>query len=122
VSKDNLSSGKIGETLASGFLESLGYRILARNYKAEGAEIDIIAREKDFICFVEVKSRCSEKFGSPQEAVTAAKQRKIARAAGMFLKKNDLLDSRCRFDVVAVSGSSGESQLTLIRDAFVCGD
>ena len=88
MSKDNINSGKISEVQAASFLESQGYRILFRNYKSQGAEIDIIAREKDTICFIEVKSRSCDRFGSPQEAVTPAKQQKIARAASMFLQEN----------------------------------
>ena len=122
MSKDNISSGKISEEQASKFLESQGYRILFRNYKAQGSEIDIIAREKDTICFIEVKSRRSERFGSPQEAVTLAKQQKIARAASMFLQGNDLQNKSCRFDVVAVIRQNGEEKFSLFRDAFVLNE
>jgi putative endonuclease len=122
VSKDNISSGKISEEQASKFLESQGYRILFRNYKAQGSEIDIIAREKDTICFIEVKSRRSERFGSPQEAVTLAKQQKIARAASMFLQENDLQNKSCRFDVVAIIRQDGEEKFSLFRDAFVLNE
>jgi putative endonuclease len=119
VSKDNISSGKTGEVEASSFLESQGYRILFRNFKRQGSEIDIIAREKEVICFIEVKSRSSERFGSPQEAVTPAKQRKIARAALKFLQENGLQDKACRFDVVAIIRQGGKEKISLIRDAFV---
>ena len=122
MSKDNISSGKISEEQASNFLESQGYRILFRNYKAQGAEIDIIAREKDTICFIEVKSRCSERFGSPQEAVTVAKQQKIARAASMFLQENDLQNKSCRFDVVAITRQDGKERFLLFREAFVLNE
>jgi len=122
VSKDNISFGKISEEQASSFLESQGYRILFHNYKARGSEIDIIAREKDTICFVEVKSRCSDRFGSPQEAVTPAKQQKIARAALMFLQENKLQDKSCRFDVVAIIRQAGKEKFSLFRDAFVLND
>jgi putative endonuclease len=122
VSKDNISSGKISEVKASSFLEAQGYRILFRNYKAQGSEIDIIAREKDTICFVEVKSRRSERFGSPQEAVTLAKQQKIARAASIFLQENKFQDKSCRFDVVAIVGQDGKEKFSLFRDAFVLND
>ena len=122
MSKDNISSGKISEVEASSFLESQGYRILFRNYKALGSEIDIIAREKDTICFIEVKSRSSDRFGSPQEAVTPAKQQKIARAALKFLQENDLLNKSCRFDVVAIIRQAGREKFSLFRDAFVLNE
>jgi putative endonuclease len=119
VSKDNISSGNIGEIQAAGFLESLGYQILFRNYRTRGSEIDIIAREKDTICFIEVKSRSSDRFGSPEEAVTLVKQRKIVRAASIFLQENHLEDRSCRFDVVAIIRQDGKEKFSLIRDAFV---
>ena len=122
MSKDNISFGKISEKQASSFLESQGYRILFHNYKAQGSEIDIIAREKDTICFVEVKSRCSDRFGSPQEAVTLAKQQKIARAASIFLQENKIQDKSCRFHVVAIIRQAGKEKFSLFRDAFVLND
>ncbi|MCX5708352.1 MAG: YraN family protein [Candidatus Omnitrophica bacterium] len=122
MSKNNISCGKISEVQAAGFLESQGYRILFRNYKVQGAEIDIIAREKDTICFIEVKSRSSDRFGSPQEAVTLAKQQKIVRAASMFLQENDLQDRSCRFDVVAIIRGAGKEKFSLIRGAFVSNE
>jgi len=122
VSKNNNSQGKISEAQAAVFLESRGYQILFRNYKAQGAEIDIIAREKDTICFIEVKSRSSDRFGSPQEAVTSAKQQKISRAASMFLQENDLQDRSCRFDVVGIIRRQGREEFSLIRDAFISSE
>lgn len=119
MSKDNFSSGQAGEAQASVFLQSQGYQIILRNFKARGAEIDIIARDKDFICFIEVKSRSSQRFGLPQEAITPDKQRKISRAALIFLKENDLLEKPCRFDVVAISRQDGKNIFSLIRDAFI---
>ncbi len=122
MSKDNINSGKNSEIEAVSFLESQGFRILFRNYRRQGSEIDIIAREKDTTCFIEVKSRSSERFGSAQEAVTLHKQQKIARAALIFLKENNLQDSRCRFDVVAISRQAGKAKFSLIRDAFIFND
>jgi putative endonuclease len=122
VFKNNISSGKVSEDQASNFLESQGYRILVRNYKAQGSEIDIIAREKNTICFIEVKSRNSERFGSPLEAVTPAKQQKIARAAMFFLQKNRMQDLPCRFDVVAIVRQAGKEEFFLIRDAFISNE
>ena len=94
-------------------------RIISRNYKSRAAEIDIIAREKDTICFVEVKSRKDERFGTAAESVTPAKQRKISEAALGFLKENNLFDRRCRFDVVAISLQDGKEKIEYIRDAFI---
>ncbi len=122
MSKENYSSGKKNEEEASSFLESQGYLILFRNYKTRFAEIDIIAREKNTICFVEVKFRSCERFGLAQEAVTQAKQVKITKAALSFLQENNLLESHSRFDVVAISLHGGRKVFHLIRDAFILSE
>lgn len=122
MSKENYSSGKKGEEEASSFLESQGFQILFRNYKTRFAEIDIIAREKNTICFIEVKFRRSERFGLAQEAVTPAKQVKITKAALSFLQENNLIDCRSRFDVVAISLHGLRKVFHLIRDAFILNE
>jgi len=116
--KDNLKLGKIGEEEAVNFLKQQGYRIIARNFTTKLGEIDIIAQDEETICFIEVKTRGSDKFGLPSEAVAGFKQRQISKAAIIFLKEKNLLDSRARFDIVAVQYSGSEFKLELIKDAF----
>lgn len=118
MSKQHLYLGSLGEEAAVGLLKENGYKILSRNYKDSLGEIDIVARDKDTFCFVEVKTRNSLSFGLPQEAVSRAKQRQISKAALGFLKKNNLLDKKARFDVVSVVYSGDKPQLDLIKDAF----
>lgn len=118
MSKQHLYLGNLGEEAAVGLLKESGYKILTRNYKDSLGEIDIIARDKDTFCFIEVKTRNSLRFGLPQEAVSLTKQRQISKAALNFLKKNNLLDKKARFDVVSVVYSGGRPQLGLIKDAF----
>ncbi|MBU1726035.1 MAG: YraN family protein [Candidatus Omnitrophica bacterium] len=118
MSRERLDLGRAGEELAAGFLESKGYRILRRNFKNKLGEIDIIATEKEVYCFVEVKTRQSDKFGCPFEAVIASKQAQISKAALSYLKENRLLDKKARFDVVSVIYSQGASRVELIKDAF----
>jgi putative endonuclease len=118
VYKKHLCTGKSGEELAMGFLKENGYKILARNYKTKLGEIDIVAREKDAYCFVEVKTRRSDRFGLPQEAVLNTKQKQIAKSALVFLKENKLLGKRARFDVVSVLYSQGSPRMSLIKNAF----
>ncbi|MBU1869882.1 MAG: YraN family protein [Candidatus Omnitrophica bacterium] len=118
MSRERLDLGRAGEELAAGFLESKGYRILRRNFKNKLGEIDIIATEKEVYCFVEVKTRQSDKFGCPSEAVIASKQAQISKAALSYLKENRLLDKKARFDVVSVIYSQGASRVELIKDAF----
>lgn len=91
--------GDRGERAAARFLRRRGCRILLRGYRTPQGEIDLIARDGDTLVFVEVKSR---RRGEPAEAVTPEKQRRLTLAALHFLKANRLLDTPCRFDVVAI--------------------
>lgn len=118
VSKQNLYLGKSGEELAVDLLRENGYKIIARNYKTRLGEIDIVAREEDTVCFIEVKTRRSDKFGFPQEAILRTKQRQISKVALGFLKDKNLLDANARFDVVSVVFRGAEPKLDLIKNAF----
>ena len=118
MSKENLNFAKFGEEAACEFLKKNSYKILARNYKNKLGEIDIIAQDQETICFVEVKSRHSDKFGLPQEAILGHKQRQLSRVALSFLKENNLLDKKARFDVVSVMHSQENPKLDLIKNAF----
>lgn len=118
MSKENLFLGKRGEELAIDFLKKQGYRIVTRNYRTALGEVDIIAVDKDTHCFIEVKTRKSERLGSASEAVSGLKQRQISRAALCFLKENNLLDRRARFDVVSVTYLVDKPRLDLIKNAF----
>lgn len=119
MSKQNLNFGKSAEEDAVGLLRKNGYQIIARNYKNKLGEIDIIALDKDTVCFVEVKARRSERFGLPQEAITVSKQRQIFKVAVSFLKENNLFDKKARFDVVSVMFFKEDGpKLDLIRNAF----
>ena len=95
-------AGQHGEDQAAQFLAQLGYQILARNFSAPQGELDIIARDKNALVFVEVKARASMAFGGPLAAVNAAKQKRIALTAMQYVKaKRPKFDS-IRFDVVCV--------------------
>jgi putative endonuclease len=118
VRPDRLGFAKDSEDLAAGFLRNRGYRILERNYRNCFGEIDIIARHKKFICFLEVKARRSDFYGTPQEAVSAAKQRRISRVALGYLKSKGLLDQPARFDVVGISCAADGTKIKLITGAF----
>lgn len=118
MSKSNLYLGSLGEEASLRFLKSKGYKILARNYKSRLGEIDIVACDRDTVCFVEVKTRSSDKFGLPQEALSNFKQRQIAKTALKFLKENKLLDKKARFDVVSVTYQGDLPKIDLITDAF----
>jgi len=110
--------GKRSERLAAEYLKLKGYRILETNYRSHAGEIDIIAREKKTIVFVEVKARSSRRFGSPKGAVTPAKQRKISMAALEYLKRTDQAGASARFDVVAIDTVAGTPAIEVVKNAF----
>ena len=118
MSKEHLYLGESGEEAACALLKKNGYKILVRNYKNKLGEIDIIAYDGDTICFIEVKSRRTDKFGLPQEAIFAPKQRKISRVALSYLKENNLFEKKARFDVISVIYSGDMPRLDLIKNAF----
>lgn len=103
------------ERKAAEFLREQGYDILECNFRCRTGEIDIIAREGQYLCFVEVKYRADTSCGSALEAVTRRKQQNILKVSRYYLVRHGLgMDTACRFDVVAVTGK----EVTLIRNAF----
>lgn len=120
MNRSRLDIAKMGEALAATHLKARGYDILSRNYRAVRGEIDLIARDGDFIVFVEVKTRRSLKFGTPQAAVNIQKQRQISKVALTYLQTHNLFDAPCRFDVIAVHLSPQLELLKLeqIENAF----
>ena len=110
--------GKRGETQAAGLLKKKGYKILEQNYRTRLGEIDIIARDKKTLVFIEVKARASSGYGHPKLAVTPAKQRKISMAALCYLKETDQTRAKARFDVVAVLASGPKPRIEIIKNAF----
>jgi len=115
---DKKKLGHLGETAAMSFLQTKGYIILETNYQTKIAEIDIIAKDKDCICFIEVKTRRSLKKGLPKESITYSKQKKIILGASFYLKTNKQMNSKVRFDVVEVVEKKGEFDINLIKNAF----
>jgi putative endonuclease len=120
VMKDmrRIRMGKLGEDLAVAYLQKAGYRILAQNYRCLYGEVDIIALDGDFIVFIEVKSRKSERFGQPQEAVGLEKQKKLSRISLHYLQQKRLENRNARFDVMAVKLLPDGTRIELIRNAF----
>lgn len=109
------SLGTEKEELAVSYLTEHNVKLLARNFYFHGGEIDLIAKDGEYVCFIEVKYRKSNRFGAPEEAVTPAKQKKIIQGAKYFLYKNHYpTDTPCRFDVISVYGED----INWIKDAF----
>ena len=112
------TTGARGEQIAASYLQSKKYTILHRNFRCRYGEIDIIARRKNVLVFVEVKTRRSRAFGSPQEAVSLKKQRAISSVALAFLQQNRLSEQAARFDVIAVHLDNNCPQIEHIENAF----
>lgn len=114
--------GSTNEKIAASYLETCGYIILDINFRAgKHGEIDIIAREKDYICFVEVKSRRSLLFGTPAEAVNKRKQDRIRKVAYIYINQHRLHDNNLRFDIVEIimeNKSLAVREINLIKNAF----
>ncbi|MCX8044442.1 MAG: YraN family protein [Desulfobacterota bacterium] len=116
ISKKSL--GAIGEQLAIDFLKKNDYRIVCQNYRCPFGEIDIIALKKDVLSFIEVKTRRSEQFGHPQEAIHGRKQHHIAKVALAFIQRYRLQDKKAQFDVVAVYITRDGHRIEFIQNAF----
>jgi len=121
VSSSRRELGMWGEEIAAEYLAAQGYDILERNVRTPEGELDIVAKLGEFIIFVEVKARGSRTFGSPEEALTVAKQRRLRRAAWAFLQEQDLVDSHWRIDVVAIDGSIAQGVRRLEHYEFAIG-
>ncbi len=118
MTQDRLSLGKMGEDLAVTRLKAMKYRILERNYRCSLGEMDIVAREKGSLVFVEVKTRTTKDFGGPAAAVNERKQRQLSRVALMYLDQKRVRDVPARFDVVAVDLSGPHPGIEVIQNAF----
>lgn len=117
----NKGTGILGEELATNFMIARGYRILERNFRCKGGEVDIIARDPGdrSLVFVEVKARRTLSYGVPQLAVTPFKQRQISKAALTWIAKNRQHDQNARFDVIAILlDAGGQHQIEHIVNAF----
>ncbi|MGH7988523.1 MAG: YraN family protein [Candidatus Binataceae bacterium] len=110
--------GPRGERVAARYLRRRGYRIVARNFRAAGGEIDLVAMDNGTLVFVEVKTRSGTVAGLPQEAVDLRKQARIRRAAAAFANRNRVGGRSLRFDVIAIIGVGRHRSLELLKDAF----
>jgi putative endonuclease len=109
--------GKKGEDLALQYLQKKGYTLLERNWRFRHKEVDIIATDGRDLVFVEVKTRSSDWFGAPEEAVDDRKQRYLMDAAEAFIRIRKL-DTNIRFDVVSIILKPGYQSIDHIMDAF----
>ena len=116
-SRQNL--GQSGEDIAAEFLSKNGYAILTRNYRCRYGEIDVIAKLRDVLVFIEVKTRTGDAYGSPAAAVTHRKQRQISKTAQYYLAERNLFDAPARFDVVCIAiDTDQQARIEILPNAF----
>lgn len=111
------SLGDEGEKIAQEFFKKKGFKILEKNYRTVFGEIDIIAKDKDVLVFIEVKTRADAAFGHPFEAVDRRKREKIRKVALCYMK-NLKKECAARFDVLSINVEGGSEKIEHFRDAF----
>lgn len=111
--------GDYYENLACTYLRSHGAHIIEKNYRALRGDIDIIAYDGRYLCFIEVKYRKDNKFGAPEGAVTFSKQRQICKLSKLYLySKNKSIDVPIRYDVIAITNDSNVPVVRWHKNAF----
>ncbi|MBN2789994.1 MAG: YraN family protein [Candidatus Delongbacteria bacterium] len=116
---NNRNTGTIGEDIAAGYLSTLGYEIIKRNFQYSNfGEIDIIAKDKNVLVFVEVKANRTSQFGNPVLRVGISKQRQIYKVAQIYMLYNNIRNTDCRFDVIAIEMGYEKNEITHIENAF----
>jgi putative endonuclease len=114
----HLALGSLGEDLAVNALTEKGYRIVARNHKIYGHEIDVIAKDGDMLVFVEVKTRSNRDYGKPLEAIGRKRVKRLRKAAELYLAKEKIKGVSVRFDAVSVEMTGGKPVVEVVRNAF----
>ena len=109
--------GNKGEQLAVDFLLEHHYEIVERNFHFDRAEVDIIAKKKDILAIVEVKTRSSDDFGSPQDFVKPKQIKNLVKAVDEYIKANNL-DVEVRFDIIAIVKKGNTYKIEHLEDAF----
>lgn len=118
---NNRAYGTLGEEEAGAYLNNQGYRILTHNFRVgRMGEIDIIGKDGDTLCFIEVKTRSNYSFGTPAQAVSKQKQTTITRIAQIYMKRNGYSDVPVRFDIVELimDRTGSIKDIMLIKNAF----
>ena len=111
--------GNIGEEISSKYLQQIGYKIIERNFNCRQGEIDIIAKDKDELVFIEVKTRSSLFFGKPKEAVNYYKQKHILKSTKYYLYIHKLNNCFIRFDIIEVYFKNHKYRLNHIKNVEI---
>lgn len=119
MSLDSNKAGREGEELAVGLLINEGLKIIERNYHFGKGEIDIVARDGEYLVFVEVKYRKNLEYGEPEYSITPAKIQQVRKVAKCYIYEKNITDTPCRFDVVAIlEEKPGNPLINYYKDAF----
>lgn len=118
MTRERLDLGRFGEELALKEIKRLGYTVITKNYRCPLGEIDLVARDGDCLVFIEIKTRKGTSTGYAKEAVDQRKMRQISKAALAYMKANNCMDSRARFDVIAININGDRAEIETVTDAF----
>src|SRR5262245_30921185 len=119
ISRQRQELGRRGEDEAARFLENLGYRVVAKNYRSPYGEIDLIVHDKQrVIVFVEVRTNSDPRFGDPLASINLRKQRQIAKTAQYYLVQHGLENQEARFDVIGIRWDLRQARISHIQSAF----
>ena len=110
--------GKKGEDLAVSYLLKHGYKIVARNFRYQKAEVDIIVRKEDVLAIIEVKTRSTKDFGNPQDFVKGKQIQNLVKAVDFFVTEHDL-DVEVRFDIIAIIKNQSGTKIEHLENAFL---
>lgn len=114
-----VSIGNLGEEAAVKAIKKQGYKVIERNYRTKMGEIDIIARDGEYTCFIEVRLRKNNDFGSPADTIDINKQRKIIRTAQYYAVTKKIYDTSMRFDAVLINADAKGGKLTNIKTEII---
>lgn len=112
-----MNNRKIGsdyERIAGEYLKLHGYEILEYNFRCKSGEVDLIAKDGEYLVFCEVKYRKDDRKGEPLEAVTLEKQKRISKVAGYYIARTHNINMPCRFDVIGILGN----EIQVVKNAF----
>lgn len=119
MGQESKEIGAAGEDLASEYLKDLGWEIVERNFRSSRGEVDIIARDRDVLVFVEVKNYSFRSFYLPSFSIDKNKKQCIIKTAKYYLYKNKIEDVNCRFDVITIYvDTRGEKRIEIFKNAF----
>ena len=118
MTRERLDLGQLGEKLALKKIRNLGYKCIEKNYRCHLGEIDLIAKDGDCLVFIEIKTRKGRPTVYAKEAVDQRKKRQISKVALAYMKANNCLDTKSRFDVIAINIRGEKEEIEVISNAF----